>query len=150
MTDFETDTLLALVHEKHECLIQLGDLGRRQLDLIDGGDMAQLLRLLSVKQQLLTTLQRIERALDPFRGQAPHERRWRAEADRGRCAGLLARCEALLSEIVAQEKESETRLRLRRDEAAQRLQGAHTAGQARGAYTLEAESSSRQIDLLTQ
>jgi hypothetical protein len=57
-------------------------------------------------------------------------------------------CQSLLTEIVAGEKLSESRMRLRRDEAAVRLQGVHQAAQARVAYFQPtAAHETRQLDL---
>ncbi len=96
--------------------------------------MTELLDVLSAKQQMIVELQRIERGLDPFRTQDPEQRSWRSPDERTRCAEQLNRCEALLAEIVRQEKHSERDLIRRRDEAAARLEGVHAASQARGAY----------------
>ncbi|MBN2477090.1 MAG: hypothetical protein JXB62_20955 [Pirellulales bacterium] len=145
----ETDALAELIAKKHACLVQLRDMGRRQLELIDAGDMTALLDVLAVKQRSLWKLQQAERALDPFRDQDPERRHWRTPEDRRRCAEQLRECEALLSEIVSQEKCSEGVLMRRRDEAATRLQGAHLAGQARGAYTAHRLGKASQLDLLS-
>jgi hypothetical protein len=124
-------------------------MGRRQLELIDQQDMTALLDVLTTKQRVLTKLQQIERALDPFRGQAPEQRRWRTAEDRRLCTEQLHQCERLLAEIISQEKCSEGALLRRRDEAASRLQRAHLAGQAREAYTAQPHSRVKQIDLLS-
>lgn len=129
-----TDLLGDLIRRKHNCLLHLRDLGQRQLGLVRQGSMDELLDVLAAKQHLLVELQRIERGLDPFRKQDPEARSWRSPEDRQRCAEELARCDALLAEIMTQEKQSEQELIRRRDEAARRLQGAHTAAQARQAY----------------
>jgi len=129
-----TDNLARLVGKKHELLAQLRDVGRRQLELIEAGDLTQLLRLLASKQRLLTGLHAVERQLDPFRRDDPERRPWRTGAERLRCAELAEACNALLADVVAGEKQSESRMRLRRDEAAVRLQGVHQATQARQAY----------------
>jgi hypothetical protein len=95
-------------------------------------------------------LQRIERTLDPFRGQDPEARRWQSPQHRGACAEQVQQCEALLAEIISQENCSERALVRRRDEVALRLQGAHLAGQARGAYTAEPPHGVGQLDLLSE
>ncbi|HEX4150531.1 MAG TPA: hypothetical protein VHY20_16150, partial [Pirellulales bacterium] len=79
-------------------------------------------------------LQEIEGELDPFRGQPPEERQWASPQHRANCAQVIDRSQALLRDIVSQEKESEHLLSCRRDEAAVRLEQAHAASQARGAY----------------
>lgn len=150
MSPFETDELAELICSKRACLLKLRDMGRRQLELIDEGDMTTLLDVLGAKQRFLMKLQQIERALDPFRDQDAEERRWRSSELRDRCATQLRQCETLLAEIVSQEKVSEGALRRRRDEAAVRLQGAHLADQARGAYTGQPRGTINQLDLLSE
>ena len=149
MATLETDSLTDLIGSKHACLVQLRELGRRQLDLLERGDMTALLDLLAAKQRSIMKLQQIETALSPFRNQDPQRRRWRSPEDRSRCAEQLQQCEALLGEIVGQEKQSEGALVRRRDEVASRLQGTHLAGQARGAYTRQTNSGVSRLDLLT-
>ena len=150
MSEFETDVLVQLVGRKYQILAELCELGRRQAALIDREDMVELLNVLSTKQQLISALQATERQLDPFRGQRPEQRRWRTPAERARCAQLLDACEALLAETVQQEKRSEGQLRLRRDEAAARLEGAHAAGVARNAYAAHNYDSLTQLDLSSE
>jgi hypothetical protein len=145
----DTDILAGLIHRKHQFLVQLHSLGRRQLHFVEMGDITSLLDVLAVKQGLLNELQRIEIALGPFRGQKPEERRWRTIADRNRVAAELDACERVLGEIVAQEKQSEEALIRRRDSAAVQLQEVGLASRARGAYTREPSFPRRQIDLLS-
>lgn len=147
MTGFETDLLSGLIHQKHDCLTQLRDMGRKQLELVREGSMTDLLDLLSAKQRVLLEIQRIERQLDPFRNQDPDQRPWRNADARQRCAQELAQCELLFGEIVVQEKQSEQALIRRRDETAAQLQGVHLASQARGAYTTTAHEGCRHLDL---
>jgi len=149
MTTLETDTLAELVRTKHRCLLQLRDLGRRQSELIETGDMTALLDLLAVKQRLLLRLQQIERELEPFRGQDADGRHWRSLQDRQACVERLRQCEGLLAEIVAREKSSESTLKGRRDEAAAKLHGVHDAETARGAYGSLAPGKTNQLDLLS-
>ena len=149
-TTCETDVLFDLIRAKRECLVQLRDIGCRQLELIEAGAMTALLDLLAAKQRTIAQLQRIEKALDPFRGQQPERRPWRTPEDRQRCAEQLKQCETLLTEILDQEKQSENVLVHRRDEAAARLQGAQLAGQVRGAYIAEPHQTISQLDLLSE
>ena len=71
MAFVETHLLAELVGRKHACLATLYELGSQQLALVASGDITQLLKVLSAKQQQLTRLQEIEGELDPFRGQRP-------------------------------------------------------------------------------
>ena len=77
-----------------------------------------MLDVLAAKQRVLNDLQRVERALDPFRDQDPESRVWRNAEARADCARLLDECERLLQETVEQERQSEAALTVRRDEAA--------------------------------
>jgi hypothetical protein len=150
MSNNETDILSDLIRVKRECLVQLRDMGRKQLELIDAGDMSSLMNLLAVKQRPLLTLQRIERALNPFRNQDPDKRIWRSPDARAQCAEQVKQCESLLAEIVSQEKHCEAALVKRRDEAAAQLQGAHLAGYARHAYLPQANAPLSQLNLLSE
>jgi hypothetical protein len=151
MSDFkQTDILKDLIRVKRECLLQLRDAGVKQMELIDGGEMTSLMNLLSAKQRPLAALQRIERALDPFRKQDPRQREWRDDADREQCSEQINECEALLSEIIKQEKICEAALISRRDEAAARLRGSHLAGHARQAYLPAANAALPNIDLFSE
>lgn len=145
-----TDVLAELVSKKHDLLVQLRDVGLRQMELIEGADMTQLLKLLSSKQRLLGGLQDIERQLSPFRQESPEDRVWRTVADRQRCAELAARCETLLAEVVEQEKRGETRMRAHRDRVAGELEGAHQAAQAKSAYGDQSWPISCQLDLSSE
>jgi hypothetical protein len=147
MTDLPTDILARLVRARYSCLVQLRDLGRRQMELIDRGDVAGLLDVLSAKQKPLNDIQRIEKALDPYRTQDAQQRQWRSADDRAACARLVQQCETLLTEIVAQEKRCEEIMVQRRDATAARLQQLHSASRAQGAYAASAFSVARHIDL---
>ncbi len=149
MTALETDILVQLIRAKHACLVQLRDIGRRQLELIEAGNLTGLLDLLSAKQRPLLELQRAERAIGPFRSQDPERRRWQSPEVRAACAKQLEDCDQLLREIIAQDKQSEATLSRRRDQAAAQLQGMHAAGQARGAYTAPARQILNQLNLLS-
>ena len=42
MTALETDTLAELIRTKHACVLRLSDMGRKQAELIDTGNMTAL------------------------------------------------------------------------------------------------------------
>lgn len=146
----DTQQLSRLLEQKFECLHQLRDLGDRQLERIDADDMTALMKVLSAKQRLLGELQTIERELDPFRSQAPHERRWTSDVERTRCGELMARCQQMFSEIVSQERSAESNLFRRRNEAEQRLQGMHVAAGAHHAYAQADTWTTSSLDLSTE
>lgn len=134
MTAHDTVRLADLVGRKHACLLQLRDLGRRQQELIETGDITQLLDLLAVKQRSIGELHDLERQLDPFRGDDPAGRVWNGEAERLRCASLADQASRLLAEVLDLERRCEESLRRRRDETAEQLAVVQAAGTARGAY----------------
>lgn len=145
----QTDLLATLLAQKYECLSGLHELGRRQAELIETGDIGQLLLLLAEKQRSIGRLQELEQQLNPFRGQEPESRVWRSADTRQQCAGLIERNETLLREILAQERGGEEHLRRRRDETAARLEVVHSAHHARGAYA-DHGSLARRLDLSSE
>ena len=150
MSASQTDVLAELVRSKLACLEQLRELGQRQYDLIERDDMTALMDVLTRKQRTLMKLQQIERGLNPFRDEDPEERRWSTPQQRRICSGQLDQCEALLDEIVREEKRSERELVHRRDQVAEQLQGAHLACRVHGAYTAESSHGVSQLDVLSE
>lgn len=134
MTDLGTDKLAELITQKRDCLTHLRDIGVRQLDTARSGEMELLMQLLAIKQRLLDQMLRIENQLKPFRDQDSERRTWATPKARQECAIIAKTCEALLDEIVQQEKQSEKELVRRRDDAEVRLQGTHVASQVHTAY----------------
>lgn len=147
MTQLPTDILMQLIRARRACLVQLRDLGRHQVTLIGRGNVSGLLDVLTVKQKPLNDLQRIERALDPFRSQDPEQRQWHSAADRAACSQLVSECEAILKETVALEKHCENAMIEQRDTTAARLQQLRSAGQAHGAYFAVSHTEISQLDL---
>ena len=146
----DTDVLAGLVAQRRACLAELRNMAQRQLELIEQGNVTGLLDLLSLKQRSLTELQRSEAALVPFRSQDPQRRRWRSPAHRAACASEAQQCEAMVREIVSNERTCEEALVRRRDESAARLQHFRTAGQAKGAYAAASRIDISQIDLFSE
>jgi flagellar biosynthesis/type III secretory pathway chaperone len=130
----ETDLLVELIGKKLAILEPLRDLSRRQSDLIADGEIQRLLSVLSAKQTLLAELQKLQHRLEPFRKQEPESRTWRCPQDRQHCRELVERCEAMLSEIMLIEKQSESEMAQRRDVALARLEENHSSAEATRAY----------------
>jgi hypothetical protein len=149
MPSHPTEQLARLIEQKHSCLIALRELGRRQRELVEEEELSQLFKLLSTKQQLLTTLQSLEQGLEPYRDQHPEHRRWPSEAVRARCAAMAEECPGLLKEVLAQEAESERRLRERRDITETQINSARSAVVARQAYIHQEGASVGSLDLTT-
>lgn len=129
-----TERLSELIAKKREVLSRLRDVGRRQMDFADGGDIAVLLALLSEKQKLISGLQTLERELTPYYAEDPDRRVWPSPQHRGTCARQAAECNELLEEIVGMEKVSAEKMTIRRNQVAEQLHQAHAATQVRSAY----------------
>ena len=129
-----TEQLAALIAQKHEVLVQLRAVGVRQTDLVAGGEVAALLKLLAAKQHLITRLQELERELRPYYAGDPDKRVWRSLDERARCAKQANDCNALLEEIVRLETFGAEKLIDRKNEVAEQLQQVHAATHVRNAY----------------
>jgi hypothetical protein len=147
MSPDNTTILSERIERKHELLLQLRDVGLRQLELIASGDMNQLLRVLSAKQRLLGILQSVERSLDPFRDDDPERRIWKTAVDRQQCAQKAEQCADLLRIIVEQERESESQMIIRRNDTARRLRDIQHAADIHRAYSDESAPLAGQLDL---
>lgn len=141
MPQIDTRRLLDLIAGKHACLLRLSEHGRKQQELIESGDVTQLLGLLAVKQRTIDELHEHERNLDPYRADDPAQRVWSSDAERVRCSSLAEQSAQLLREILALENRCEESLRRRRDEAAVQLSAVQSSGAARGAYAASANAS---------
>ena len=122
MTDLSTDKLADLVAKRHSCLVQLHKLGVKQSEFIASGEISSLLRLLSVKNQLIVALQSIEQQLAPFHDQNPEMRQWASVEARENCSRQAAECKQLLDQVMRLECENEAKMTQRRDQIAQQLQ----------------------------
>jgi hypothetical protein len=129
-----TTRLAELINNKRQILVQLRELGERQNDVVAGGDIGRLLKLLSTKQQLISALQALETKLKPYYGEDPERRKWNSAEERAHCAQQAEECNALLEQVVRLEKLGAEKLTLRRNEVAQQLQQVHAAAHVRSAY----------------
>jgi hypothetical protein len=120
--------------KRRKCLEQLRELGRRQAQFIASGEMAELLRLVAAKEQLIVAMQAIERQLAPFQEEVPENRAWESAAARARCADDAEACRTLIQEIMAMEQAGEQQMTQRRDAVAQQLRSATQGGRVREAY----------------
>lgn len=132
--NLNTEKLSDLIDKRHRCLLQLRDMGHKQGELIAIGEMGPLLRLISVKNQLIAAMQTIEQELVPFHEQDPDRREWPTEAARAKCAEQAEGCRQLLDEVMMLERQNEQNMVERRDQVAKQLQAAQAANTARSAY----------------
>ena len=135
-----TEQLAELIRKKHQVLMQLRDIGRRQADLVSSGEIGALLKLLAGKQQLIAALQTLEGELKPFYGQNPDTRVWRSPAERAQIAQMAAECNTLLEEIVSLEKRGAEQMDARKNEVAEQLQQVHAAAHVRNAYQAQSRN----------
>jgi flagellar biosynthesis/type III secretory pathway chaperone len=134
MSTLPTTRLADLIRRKHDVLAQLCEVGRRQQEIVERGETAALLQLLSAKQNMITLMQQVERELAPYHGEEPNARVWASAEARADCAAQAAKCNRLLAEIVELERHSADRMTVRRNEVAAQLRQVYAAGQARHAY----------------
>jgi hypothetical protein len=137
-----TDQLSELICNKRQLLVQLRDIGQRQLELADSGDTTSLLSLLGAKQQLISALQNLETAIGPYYGEDPDKRQWRSPQHRADCAQHAAECNALLEDILHFEKLGAEKIAERRNKVAEQLQQVHAASQIRSAYEAQRRTTS--------
>lgn len=145
-TELTTELLAALVQQKRGVLVLLARLAEQQLALVEAGEMTLLMKLLAAKQSLLVQLQQLERQLDPFRTQDPDRRTWRTPGDRAACQQQADECAALLAHVMGLEQQAEARMVLRRDAAAERLAGVHSAAEAGHAYAAAPAAATAYFD----
>lgn len=136
-----TELLTVLIRKKHQVLVQLREIGRRQTELVTCGDIATLLKLLAAKQQLIAALQGLEGELKPFYAEDPEARVWRSPEERAECARQANECNALLEEVVALEKLGAEKMNTRKNEVAGQLQQVHAAAHVRTAYQAQQRTS---------
>ena len=144
-----TEQLARLIRGKLEIVEQIHRLTRRQRELVDDGEITDLLALLSGKQALIAQMQKNEKALDPFREEDPQSRHWTDPQERRKCAAQAKRCESLLAEILQLERESEQIMTERRDKVASQLADSHSAEEAAHAYGTPHIRAGRGIDLVS-
>ena len=126
---FDTDVLADLATRRHECLRQLHALGVRQLELIDVEDMTTLLGVLAASSACWVRCRNWSAAWIRSASRIPNSGARRHSAGSPACAELISQSQALFAEIIAHEKEGETRMQTHRDQAAARLQGANAGAQ---------------------
>lgn len=134
MTSLATNNLASLIRKKHQVLVQLRNIGRKQCELADEAHAAPLLQLIGAKQHLINALELIERNLRPYQAEDPESRVWRSDADRAHCAQQSQECNALLAEVMELEKQQEQRMVDRRNEVAEQLKQSGASRDAASAY----------------
>ncbi len=146
----DADRLAELVAQKYQLLQMVQELVVRQQELIDRGEISELLEVLVVKQKILEQLQGVERQLEPFGQQDPQTRRWPSPQLRQATADRLQSCQLLLTDILQREKQCEAQLLRRREEAALQLRQLCTTGQMLAAYQDLEPIPQNRLDLVSE
>jgi hypothetical protein len=136
-----TDQLAALIAAKLQVLQVLVRISRRQLELIDAGEMTALVKLLASKQTVMNQLQSLEQKLAPFRDDDPDQRAWRSPAERAECQTRAEQARLLLAEAIKLEKQAEQAMVAQRDAVAAALAAVQLACDAKAAYATPAVQS---------
>lgn len=148
MTNQELRDLLELFGREQACYTSLLDLSRRQKQIIETGDVDDLLQVLGQKQKVLSRVGEVENLLLPYKRNWPAIRSSLDSNDRQVLDLALATVEELLAELIALEKESEQLLIKRRDVVETELHEAVKVGHIQQAYTgKQPDASSRILDV---
>lgn len=129
-----TENLAKLIRRKRDLLVQMLTVGLRQLELINEGNISDLLRLLSAKQQLINALLETENGLNEYRDEDPAQRQWATPEARATCVSHSNDCQRIYEQVLALEQEQEQQLGERRDGIAEQLRAAQSAQLVRKSY----------------
>jgi hypothetical protein len=129
-----TEQLARLVSAKRQVLKIVVQLSERQVEMIECGQMEDLMKLLAAKQTVLAQLQSLERELAPYRDDDPETRAWASPAARAACQAQATEANALIGRSLELERTAEAAMVARRDAAEQSLAAFQAAADARTAY----------------
>ncbi|MDB4749332.1 flagellar protein FlgN [Rubripirellula sp.] len=124
----------ALIQQRWEILDRLLSISRLQLSAIEQGQMSELMRVLSEKQQPLNQLIELGDQLGVANADKSQERHWESDDVRQRCKKQQEECEEMNLELLAIEAECEAKLSRNRDELRQRLERVDSGWQAVSRY----------------
>ena len=141
--------LADLIQQRWSILNQLLDISRQQMDAISQGQMSDLMRLLSDKQQPLNQLIEIADQLGRANDDIAEERSWASEDARQGCRVQQEECEKMNLELLAIEAECEAKLSQNREEIRDRLARVDAGWQAVTSYSDNSrkETSGGTLDL---
>jgi len=127
--------LADLIQQRWSILNHLLEISRPQMDAILQGQMSDLMRLLSDKQQPLNQLIEIAEQLSNAHEDIAEERSWASEDARRRCRVRQEECEKMNLELLAIEAECEAKLSQNREEIRGRLARVDAGWQAVTSYS---------------
>lgn len=128
--------LLSLMTQRYATLCELKELSHQQAAAIAAGQMGELMRILSRKQQPIARLTALARQLNQAADDDPDLRDWTSAAERQTCRQTQQQCEQLHVELLALETASESALQHARTEVEQQLGQLDASHQASQRYLL--------------
>ena len=111
-----------LIDQRWNHLRQLRDLADRQIAAIGGGNMSELMRVLSAKQTPIAELGRIAERLRSALDDDPDRRVWESAQQRVECRQRQAECEELHLQLLAIESQCEGELQKSRDQVRSQIE----------------------------
>ncbi|GEM_PF-6054010 len=144
----QNDLRLALAQKRLQALEQLHQLVCRQAELVEQGDLDELLRLLQgPKQRVLLAWGQIEKR---WQAAAREDCPWTDSQQQRLYQNQVRQGQQLLERIVALEMQCEQRMQSRREELGRQIQQIHHSHQVAQAYAQGPQPSpSGQLDLLS-
>lgn len=144
----QTDIRLLLAQKRLQALEQLHRLVRRQAELVEAGQLDELLQLLQgAKQRALLAWGQIEKK---WRETAREQLPWDDPQQQRLCQEQLRQGRQVLERIVALEMQCEQCMQSRREELGRQIQQMHHSQQAAQAYSQGPQvASPGQLDLLS-
>lgn len=132
----ELQDLLEYFGREQACYTSLLDLSRQQKQLIEEGDIDQLLTTLGHKQQILGRVAEIEAKLRPYKDRWSELRQTMSADDRSMIDLALSTVEDLLAELISTEQDCEKLLVGQINVVQNDLEEVSTARGVNDAYTM--------------
>ncbi len=129
-----TERLVTLFETKLHLLQEMQALSLEQSSLVEKHEMTSLMTLLSRKQQLMESLQRVQLEMAPYRDEDPESRVWESPDRRQACRALVAECDKLTQWLIVQENQSIAQMDAQRDGMQSQIQQNAAASQVQRAY----------------
>jgi len=129
-----TQNLFDLVESKLHLLTEMHEMSITQSDLVAQHDMTALMALLSRKQGLMDSLHEVQTRLTPFQSQDPDTRNWSHPDRRKACQSMIAKCDALLQQMIVMENRSLDNMVVQRELVSAQIQQNIDASTIQNAY----------------
>lgn len=128
------DRLVALLRQEQSLYARFLDLSRRQLGVIEQGDVSELLSLLGRKQEVLGQVEGVEQQLAPAKRYWEQMRASFSEDQRSLVESLIQAVRRVLEELIALEKQGEESLQAQRRRTLARIEQTDRGSRLGDAY----------------